>query len=170
MQRSSASTAVARDDSETPLCYNVYVSDSPNVQTTAENLWSTVPADETTATAPVAPGGSFFTVTTTYPSGESGGSNEASDGDKVGPSLSSMKVTSTKVTAKGTGFSDTVDIFVDGIPFAEPSKVKGGNTKAVQKGSLVIGMTVEQYMASGTSFLIIVRNDDGGVTTWDYEK
>ena len=81
-----------------------------------------------------------------------------------------MKISSSKITAKGSGFSDTVEVFIDGIPFADAAKVKAHNSKAIQAGALSIGMTLEQYLATGTSFLVIFRNSDGGVTTWEYTK
>jgi uncharacterized repeat protein (TIGR01451 family) len=166
----AAKTADARADGDPPICYNVYVSGSPQVAPVDENLLTSVPANQTTTTAPVAPGGSFFTVTAVYADGESAAPNSDGAGDVAGASLTSMKITSAKITAKGSGFTDTAEVLLDGIPFVEAAKVKGSNTKAVQKGSLVIGQTVEQYMATGTTFLVIVRNNDGSVSTWEYEK
>jgi uncharacterized repeat protein (TIGR01451 family) len=168
--KTDASTSVARADGDPPVCYNIYVSSSPNVEPTAENLWTTVPANQTTTTAPVAPGGSFFTVTAEYDDGESATPEPDGAGDQPGASLSSMKVASSKITAKGSGFTDTVEVLLDGIPFADAAKVKSANAKAVQKGSLAVGLTVDEYMATGTEFLIIVRNSDGGVSIWEYQK
>jgi hypothetical protein len=34
----------------------------------------------------------------------------------------------------------------------------------------VTGQTIDQYTATGTSFLVIFRNSDGGVTTQQYNK
>ncbi len=164
------SDKTARADSDPPVCYNVYTSDDPNVETTPENLLTTVPANQTTTTVPVAPGGSFFTVTATYGAGESSASNTDGTGDQTGADLTSVKVSGSKITAKGSGFTDTVEILLDGIPFADAAKVKGGNSKAVQKGSLVVNLTIEQYLATGTEFLVIVRNSDGSVSTWTYVK
>ena len=94
-------------------------------------------------------------------------------GDKSGKMDGSQemgfKVKSTKITGKGAGFTDVVEMYVDGIPFADPATVKGSNSKSIQKGSLAIGMTVEQYTAAGGTYLIIFRNSDGGVSTWEYE-
>jgi uncharacterized repeat protein (TIGR01451 family) len=169
VSKAAAKISELRDDAEPPVEYNVYVSSSPNVATTPENLWTTVPANQTTTTAPVAPGGSFFTVTATYPDGESTTSSEDGTGDQTGATLTSVKVKSTKITGKGAGFTDVVEMYLDGIPFADPATVKGGNSKSIQKGSLAIGMTVEQYTAAGGTYLIIFRNSDGGVSTWEYE-
>jgi hypothetical protein len=36
--------------------------------------------------------------------------------------------------------------------------------------ALSVGLTMDQYLATGTSFLFIFRNSDGGVTTWVHEK
>jgi uncharacterized repeat protein (TIGR01451 family) len=168
--KDAGAPSVARAAGDAPLSYNVYVSSSPNVATTDENLWETVPANQTTTTAPVAPGGSFFTVTAQYATGESGASNVDGDGDAAGATLTSVKLTSSKIVAKGSGFSDTVEVLIDGVPFVDAAKVKSANTKAVQKGSLAIGMTLDEYTAGGTSFLVVVRNDDGGVSAWEVEK
>ncbi len=167
--KGAVATDATRSDSP-PICYNVYVSEEENVQTTPENLFTSVPANQTTTTVPIAPSGSFFTVTAEYPDGESPASNSDGAGDQPGAALTSMKVAGEKITAKGSGFTDTVEILLDGIPFRDPAKVKAGNSKAIQKGSLVVDMTVEQYMATGTEFLIIVRNSDGGFSVWEYEK
>ena len=163
-------TAATRDGSGDVLCYNVYSSNTQPVATTPENLLTTVPPNETVYDGSAAPGGSFFTVTAQYPEGESGAANTAGTGDTPGPTIDTWKVTSTKVTATGSGFSTTVEVLFDGIPFADLSKVKKSNTKVVQKGSLVIAQTVDQYTAGGGSFLIIFRNEDGGVTTVTYTK
>lgn len=165
----ASKTSAPRDEAEAPIEYNVYVSSTPNVPTSPQNLWTTVPANETTTTVPVAPGGSFFTVTATYPDGESATSGEDGTGDQPGATLTSVKVKSAKITGKGTGFTDVVEMYLDGIPFADAATVKGSNSKAIQKGSLAIGMTVEQYTAAGGAYLIIFRNSDGGVTIWEYE-
>jgi uncharacterized repeat protein (TIGR01451 family) len=169
-KRAAYKETAPRDDADSPVEYSVYVSSSPNVQTTAENLWTTVPANQTTTTAPVAPGGSFFTVTATYPDGESSAANADGTGDEPGAAITSVKVTSSKVTAKGSGFTDDVEVLIDGINFASAAKVKGAGSKTVQKGGLSVGLTMDEYLSTGTSFLFIFRNSDGGVTTWEYEK
>ncbi|MCC6743218.1 MAG: DUF11 domain-containing protein [Acidobacteria bacterium] len=150
------------------LAYNVYVSSSPNTQPTDENLFVTVGANETTTSAPTAPGGSFFTVTATYPDGDSDSADSAGTGDKPGATITKVKVKNGKLTLKGSGFTDEVEILFDGIPYAEAAIVKKQNSKAVQSGLLATGQTIEQYLATGTSFVIIVRNDDGGVTLVEY--
>lgn len=158
-----------RDASSDVLTYNVYVSSSPNTEATDENFFTSVPANETTTTAPTAPGGSFFTVTATYNDGDSDSANSAGTGDVPGATITKVKIKNGKLTLKGSGFTDDVEILFDGIPYADAAAVKKQNSKAIQTGLLVTGQTTEQYVATGTSFVIIVRNSDGGVTLVEYE-
>lgn len=162
--------SATRNGSGDVLCYNVYSSNSEPVVTSPENLYTTVPPNQTVVTGSVAPGGSFFTVTASYEDGESGAANSDGTGSGAGPTIDTFKISSTKVTGTGSGFTDSVEVLFDGIPFVEPAKVKKSNTKAVQKGSLVISQTVDQYTSGGGSFLIIFRNADGGLTTVTYNK
>jgi hypothetical protein len=145
--------------------YNVYRSSSPNVQPTPANFFASVPATQTTL--PGAPGGSFFVVTATTGSDESSASNTAAAGAGPGATLGTVKVKSTKITAKGSGFTSRVDVFVDGIPFAAPAKAK--STKVAQKGALLTGQTIGAYLAAhGGRAVISFRNSDGGVATFAY--
>ena len=74
-----------------------------------------------------------------------------------------------KLTLKGSGFTDEVEVLLDGIPYSDAATVKKQNTKAIQGGMLVTGQSSAEYVATGTSFVIIVRNSDGGVTLVEYE-
>ena len=142
--------------------YNVYSSSTSPVMATPENLFTSVPPNQTSVGVPTASGGSFFVVTATYDDGESPPSNEAS-ADVPAATLSSLKVTSTKIVGKGASFSSTVQVFLDGIPFTSPAKVKG-TTKVTQKGTLVTGQTVGAYLASkGGVALVQFRNSNGGI-------
>ncbi len=150
-----------------PTGYNVYKSSSPNVETTPQNLFTSVPATTTTVPAPNGTSGSFFVVTATYDTGESGPSNEVSGGVEAA-TVNTVKVT-TKIKATGTGFSSTVQVFVDGIPFTTAAKVKNG-TKVTQKGTLVTGQTLAQYITHGKTVAISFRNENGGIATKVYTK
>jgi hypothetical protein len=143
--------------------YNVYASSTSPVAPTPENLFTSVPPTMTSAAVPTSSGGSFFVVTATYANGESPPSNEASADVPAATLTGALKVTSVKVVGKGTGFTPTVQVFLDGIPFVAPAKVKNG-TKVVQKGTLVTGQTIGTYLASkGGVVLVQFRNSNGGI-------
>jgi hypothetical protein len=151
-----------------PTGYNVYRSKTPGVQTTPENLFASVPPTQTSVPAPDGSSGSFFVVTATYSSGESGPSNEVSGGVPAA-TLGPVKVKPAKIVATGSGFSPTVQVFVDGIPFVSAAKVKGG-TKVTQKGNLITGQSLAQYLTSGKTVAITFRNENGGIATDVYTK
>jgi uncharacterized repeat protein (TIGR01451 family) len=150
------------------LGYNVYRSNQPNVQPTPQNFFTTVPASVTSLVAPTAPSGSFFTVTANYPNGESPSTNAASGGIPE-PAISGFLVGGAKVTVIGERFTDHVQVFVDGIPFKKQAKVKNGNTRIVQKGKLLTGQSVAQYLQQqGGVVLVSVLNTDTGIGTFLY--
>jgi hypothetical protein len=149
--------------------YNVYRANAPGVAPAPGSFFASVPPNETSVPAAVAPGGTFFVVTAVYDEGESGPSNETSAGVEAGTILR-VKIAGAKVTVTGAGFSDAVTVFVDGIPFASPAKVKKANTKVVQKGVLLTGVTAAQYLATRSSVLITVRNSNGGVAAFRYPQ
>ncbi len=151
-----------------PTGYNVYRSTTPGVQPTPDNLFTSVPPTQTSVPASDGSSGSFFVVTATYGTGESDPSNEVSGGVPAA-SLSSVNVKGAKIVAKGTDFSTTVQVFVDGIPFAAPAMVKKGK-KVVQKGNLLTGQSLSQYITPGRTVAITIRNDNGGIATWVYPK
>jgi hypothetical protein len=75
-----------------------------------------------------------------------------------------MKTDKNKITGKGSGFSSTVVVFVDGVPFSTQSTVKG-STKVVQKGPLATGQSLSQYLTSGRIVDVSYLNIGGGLTT-----
>lgn len=151
------------------LGYNVYRAARPDVVPSAGNLHQSIPGTSTTATALASPGGTFFVVTAVYGDGESAASNEAS-ADVPTARLSSVKVTASKIVANGSGFSATVDMFVDGIPFATEAVRKRSGARFVQKGTLVSGETIGGYLASHPVVLITLRNENGGVVAYRHPQ
>jgi hypothetical protein len=87
------------------------------------------------------------------------------------PTLGSAKVNFAKGTLKvtGSGFASDVEVFVDGIPFASPAKLKRG-TQVVQKGALANGQTLGQYLRSGAPAAIVVRNAGAGAAQLSYTR
>jgi hypothetical protein len=162
----AAKAAAPRDGS--PTGYNVYRSSMPGVQPTPQNLYTSVPATQTTVPAPDGTSGSFFVVTATYETGESGPSNEVSGGVPAA-TVTSVTPKGAKLILKGSDFSSPVQVFADGIPFVSQPRVKAG-TKVVQKGVLATGETVAQYFTSGRTVTISVRNANGGVATKVYTR
>jgi hypothetical protein len=155
--------AERQGDIEKPTAYNVYRSSTPGVQPTSANLYASVPSSQTSVPGPVGVAGSFFVVTAVYPDGESAPSNEVSGGVEAA-TLGRVKVSGAKIKASGSGFSSTVQVLVDGIPFVSRAKVK--NNKVTQKGALLTGQTLGQYITSGKTVAITFRNANGGVATY----
>ncbi len=150
--------------------YNVYRSNQSNVQATPANLFTTVGPGVTMLVAGTAPSGSYFTVTAQYPNGESGATNAASGGLPQ-PAISGIQFRAGKLIVNGADFSDTVSVFVDGIPFAKTAKVKRAGTKIQQKGKLLTGQTVQAYISGqGGVALISVLNEDSGIGTFLYRR
>jgi hypothetical protein len=152
---------------DTVMGYNVYGSTTPGVMPSPGSLLTSVPASQTSTMVPAAPSGTFFVVTATYAGGESAPSNEAS-GEVPAGTISSVKAKGAKVTVSGSSFSATVSVFVDGIPFVSPAKVKKAGTKVIQKGNLLTGQTVAVYLQSHPNVLVTVRNSNGGVAAFRY--
>lgn len=148
--------------------YKVYRSSTPNVQTVAANLFAQVPPTQTNLPTGAAAGGSFFVVTSTYEEGESDPSNEVSGG-LTPASLTRVKVTNAKIKATGNGFSTSVQVYIDGIPFVSIATVKNGK-KVTQKGALLSGQTLSQYLTPGKVVAITFRNADGAIATYVYTK
>lgn len=170
-----AAPAIARFEISRPLGarrdtvtgYNVYGSTTPGVAPSPGTLLTSVPPSQTSAMVPAAPSGTFFVVTATYASGESAPSNEAS-GEVPAGSISSVKPKSAKLTVSGSNFSATVLVFVDGIPFVSPAKVKKAGTKVVQKGNLITGESAAVYLRTHPNVLVTVRNSNGGIAAFRY--
>ncbi len=149
--------------------YRVYGSTMPGVMPMPGNLLTTVPATQTSATVPAAPAGTFFVVTATYANGESAPSNETS-AQVPAATISTVKAKGAKLQMTGVNFSDEVSVFVDGIPFATPAKIKKNHTKLIQKGNLLTGQTVGAYIATHPTVFITVRNSNGGVASYTYPR
>ena len=104
--------------------------------------------------------GSFFLMNPLQET--SGGANEAA--------IASVAIRGNKLTATGERFTSTVSVFVDGIPFVAAAKVKKGNTRVIQKGNLLVGQPLGQYVAArGGRVQVAIRNSEGGVATFEYE-
>ena len=148
--------------------YNVYRSNTPGVQPTPANFLTSVPPTQTSTGSSVSPGGSFFVVTAVYDGGESEPSDEFAI---VPPTISSLKVKPAKLVALGVNFTDQVSVFVDGIPFVSGAAVKKNRTKVLQKGTLLTGQTLDQYLTqNGNSARIDFRNSNGALRSLDFSR
>jgi parallel beta-helix repeat protein len=155
------------------LGYKVYGSTVQGQPPSPGTLITSVPPNQTSANVPAGPGGSFFVVTAVYDTGESGPSNEAEGGQP--PEVASFKVKGRKIVADGAGFTDSVLVIVDGLPFAAPAKGKKRNTRVVQTGMLITGQSLAEYLASrrpaadgSVRVLVGFRNATGGVATVEH--
>jgi len=157
--------------------YRVYRSKLQPVSTTADNLFTTVPPTQTSAPVAADSGGSFFVVTAVYEDGESGGSNPAEGGSPPSVDGSSLSVKSKKLTIASTGaIPGGIAVFADGIPFVDAARVKRGGTLVVQKGPLLTGQSIGEYIASkpvdqvlGVRVLVFAfRGPTGGVVSVQY--
>ncbi len=165
----AGSTNRAASPRTTLVGYNIYRATRPGETPSPGNFYQSVPATVTSATSPAAPAGTFFVVTAQYDDGESNASNEAS-AEVPAAVLSSVKVKSSKIVADGTGFSATVQVFVDGIPFATAAKLKKGGTRVIQKGGLITGASLATYLGSHPSVLVTFRNENGGVAAYRHPQ
>jgi uncharacterized repeat protein (TIGR01451 family) len=147
--------------------FNIYKSDSSPVATTPDNLWKTVPAGTQNTDMPAAPAGSFYVVTTLWDcSGtivESNGSNQA--GIPAGPTLTKLIVTG-KIKITGTGFTTSIQVFVDGIGFVKHPRINGSTV--IQKGRLTNGNTIAGTVTTGKTVNVSVQNSDGGLSSLLY--
>jgi uncharacterized repeat protein (TIGR01451 family) len=151
------------------IAINIYKSDHPSVQAIPANLWKVVPPDMLQAAMAVAPGGSFFVITNLWNCGgqtvESGVSNE--QGVPAGPAITSLRLTG-KLKASGTGFSDTVEVFIGGTGFLKAAVVPDG-TLVIQKGPLTSGLSIGDIVTENKQVLITVKNSDGGIGSFNYQ-
>jgi hypothetical protein len=144
--------------------YNVYRSTTPGATASSATFYTSLPPDQT-STGQTAAGGGFFVVTAVYDTGESGPTNEGS-GDGGEGTIASVTVKSAKIVVKGSRFTSTAAVFVDGLPFVSAAKVKNG-TKVNQKGTLLTGQSVSAYLdANGGTAVVSVRNSNGGTATF----
>jgi len=154
--------------------YNVYISGSMPVLPIPANLWVALPPTNNTP-APVAPAGSFYLITALWNCGgtivESGltGSGSNQTGVPAPPNITNVRVGG-KLKATGSGFSDAVDVFLDGIAFSKPGSVRNGNTLVVQKGGLVDGRAISDVLVPGKTVLFSFRNGDGGIAAFNFTQ
>jgi hypothetical protein len=144
--------------------YNVYRSAAANVLPSKATYYFSVQADRSD-TGPVVAGGGYYYVTAVYSDGsESAPTNIAAAG--VGEAeIRAVRLKPAKVVALGSGFSATVQVFVDGIGFAAPARIRNG--KVIQTGALDNGQTVAAYLdAHGGAAALTVVNEDGAPATF----
>ena len=75
-----------------------------------------------------------------------------------------------KLKANGSEFTDSVEVFVDGVAFARPASVSSDNGLVVQKGPLVDGRFLTDVLTPGKTVLISFRNSTGGIGAFSYTK
>jgi uncharacterized repeat protein (TIGR01451 family) len=158
------------------LGYNVYKSDSMPVQTIPANLFIAMAPPTNGVPVPVAPGGTFYVVTSLWNCGGtmiesgltgSGGSNQT--GVPAPPTITNIRVGG-KLRATGSGFTDVVDVFVDAVAFAKQAVVKSDNALVLQKGPLVDGRFLTDVLTQGKAILISFRNSNGGIGAFSYTQ
>ncbi len=158
-------------EAEDVVGYNVYTSTQPNVQPVPANFFTMVPPNQTGVDVSTTPAGSFFIVTTVTDDGESAPSNEVGG---VLPDVTKLKVSASKIVAQGTGFDAGVRVVFAGLPFSTAAKLKGGNTKVVQKGALVTGQTIgsfsDQLLGQGGTVIILLVNGNGNAVAVEYTR
>jgi hypothetical protein len=144
--------------------YKIYRSTQPNVQPSPNNIFATLPPNQTSIPAAAGLRGSYFVVTACYATGESAPSNEVSASATPGPTITSLKPAKKKLTAVGTGFVAGTRVEINGVGFTAAPKLKKNSTKFIQKGTLVNGQTIVQALAQSGPIQITFRNPDGGIT------
>ncbi|MCI0485921.1 MAG: hypothetical protein L0229_04895 [Blastocatellia bacterium] len=159
------------DQTCTLLMYRVYISDQQPVQLITENLRMSLPPNSLKANAPVSPDGSFYVITAVWQCGETEIESGSSGVVNVpgGPRLNNVKVGG-KIKIKGTGFTGSVEVFLEGIGFSKNAKVKKNNTQIIQKGNLMDGRRVSELIDSSQDALLTVRNSDGGISSVKLSK
>ena len=88
------------------------------------------------------------------------------------PEVRSVKlnVLKGKLTINGSGYVSGTQVFVDGVGFEAPAKVKASGQKLVQSGRLTDGRTLGQAIAIGATVRVIVRAPDGGTTVRSFTR
>jgi hypothetical protein len=90
---------------------------------------------------------------------ESGASNPISL--PSGPKITAISVKRKTILIKGTGFKRPVQVFVNGLGFAD--KPRTTDTEAVQKGPFINGTTLENF--TNQQLLVTLQNADGGIAS-----
>ncbi|HQR38947.1 MAG TPA: SBBP repeat-containing protein [Blastocatellia bacterium] len=149
--------------------YKLYRGNTPTIQITPGNMFTSVPPTQT-STGPTVTGGSYFAVTACYADGsESDPSNPASGG-RGEAQISSVVLRGSKVVVTGMRFTDQVTVLFDGIPCASTAKVTKGGTMVSQKGALLTGQAISAYLATHPTTLIAFVNANGGVATFVFRR
>jgi hypothetical protein len=144
------------------LGYNVYRSNRPDFQTGPDSLFRSLVPQQIIGTFAFS-SGSFFRITAVYTTGESAPTPAIGGG--VPPTFQSVRLKGTRLVADGAGFSDEVLVFLDGIPFGHPAKVKKANTRVVQRGPLLGPTAIADFIDSNTGVAtVMIRNSDGGTS------
>ena len=88
------------------------------------------------------------------------------------PEVRSVKlnVIKGKLTINGSAYVSGTQVFVDGVGFEAPAKVKASGQKLVQSGRLTDGRTLGQAIAIGATVRVIVRAPDGGTTVRSFTR
>jgi uncharacterized repeat protein (TIGR01451 family) len=150
--------------------YVVYASNQQPVETNLQNQAIKVGPTPPRINIPVLPGGSYYRVTAIWNCGgvihESPPSNEVGVGS--GGVIEALKVKK-KIKAIGRNFTSEVEVFIDGVGFAAPARVKNGQ-RVTQGGTLSDGRTIAQAIPAGREVLLTFRNSDGGISTVKFTK
>jgi hypothetical protein len=153
---------------------NIYKSDRSPAAAVPENLWRSVPPDQTKAVIAKAPAGSFYTITNVFNCNgtemETQPSNEGSAQQGATVIGASLTPNGNKLKATGIDFSVQVDVMVDGVGFDRQAKGKGGGTKLVQKGRLTDGRTMLEAIPPGRKVLLTFVNANGGIASYSFMR
>jgi uncharacterized repeat protein (TIGR01451 family) len=163
---SFSASKVSPDAVCTLVSYNIFISNGPTVQPTPSNLWKNVPAGTLTTGVPVAPSGSSYLVTSVWHCGAGNKNSDPSNPQSVpgGATIDTVDISS-QLNIRGSGFTDTVEVFIDGVGFRKNARLKNGK-QVIQKGGLLDGRSIDQILAPGKSVLLTVRNSNGGIASF----
>jgi hypothetical protein len=143
--------------------YKVYRSSQPNVQPSPNNIFATLPPNQTAVPAASGLRGSYFVVTACYAAGESAPSNEVVASATPGPVVTNFTPTNKKLTFTGTGFVPGTTLQINGVGFVALPKIKP-DTKFTQKGKLTNGLNIKKALAQPGALQLTFRTPDGGIT------
>jgi uncharacterized repeat protein (TIGR01451 family) len=146
------------------LGYNEYLSTSLPIEIIPANLWESFPPANEVPT-PVNPNGEFLQLTALWNCG--GVITEALLSSNqvtvpAPPTVMGVRVAG-KLRASGTGFTDAVDVLMDGVKFSKQSSVRNNNTLIIQKGALIDGRGLLDVLVPGKTVLFSFRNSDGAL-------
>jgi|GEM_PF-4634235 len=151
--------------------YNIYVigptgSSSPVIQLDPSKLFKTVPSGTLGTNVPVAPSGSSYQVTAVWHCSAGNRESDPSNSQSVpgGATINTVDISS-QLNITGSGFTDSVDVFIDGVGFKKSARLKN-SSRVLQKGALLDGRSIDQILAPGKSVLLTVRNSNGGIASF----